>query len=240
GEAISQPPESGNEQGPDDETLFAMLEELSSHLPAQDERPKQLLQHIKNGLDRKNETIKSLEYQSHHDQLTGMYNRAGFFAATRRLLPSLTAESAVVVSWGDMDNFKPINDRFGHAVGDSLLKVVAEGLKSSSGPKDILSRFGGDEFVGLHVLDRQDAEASALRISEHLRNSVRRVSEIAGRPWSNMGVDMSVMQSSIKPADSITMDDIDGLMIEADDLMYREKRQRKEHHVRTKAEGSAL
>ncbi|UYQ66614.1 GGDEF domain-containing protein [Streptomyces peucetius] len=76
------------------------------------------------------------------DPLTGLRTREGF---TRRATALLRDERAVVVL-ADVDHFKQINDRYGHAAGDTLLKATAQRLAHYVGPSGVAGRLGGDEF----------------------------------------------------------------------------------------------
>lgn len=82
------------------------------------------------------------------DPLTGALNRRAFFdIAEYELNRSRRYEHATTMAYIDLDNFKGINDRLGHAVGDNLLTTVTKTIASNIRSTDILSRFGGDEFV---------------------------------------------------------------------------------------------
>jgi diguanylate cyclase (GGDEF)-like protein/putative nucleotidyltransferase with HDIG domain len=107
---------------------------------------------------------------SRADPLTGCLNRRGFeeramaeiSASTRR-----AGQGAVVVL--DIDHFKPVNDRFGHAAGDELLRWVVGTIKEAVRPNDAIGRIGGDEFAVLFAdIDPADALDGAARISASL------------------------------------------------------------------------
>ena len=97
--------------------------------------------------------IRELELLSHTDVLTGVSNRRGFIQAFTRELDRLDRETSQDKILGgllimiDLDNFKSINDTYGHAVGDTALKVVAQTLISDIRAMDVAGRIGGDEFV---------------------------------------------------------------------------------------------
>ncbi|WP_162234248.1 putative bifunctional diguanylate cyclase/phosphodiesterase [Novosphingobium sp. Leaf2] len=95
------------------------------------------------------------------DGLTGLYNRRRFYADLESAATPATL-NAMTVGLVDLDRFKPVNDTFGHPVGDRLLVEVARLLRDTAGPDATLYRIGGDEF-GMIV--RLDAEA-ALRLAE--------------------------------------------------------------------------
>jgi diguanylate cyclase (GGDEF)-like protein/putative nucleotidyltransferase with HDIG domain len=107
---------------------------------------------------------------SRADPLTGCLNRRGFeeravaeiAAATRR-----AGEGAVIVL--DIDHFKPVNDRYGHAVGDELLRWVVQTVKVAVRANDSIGRIGGDEFAVLFAdISPADAVESGVRLSEAL------------------------------------------------------------------------
>ena len=100
------------------------------------------------------------------DPLTGLVNRRGFFQETARVArrqadnPQLAAVLLV-----DLDNFKSINDRFGHAVGDKVLQIFAETAVQSVRPTDFVGRLGGEEFAAvLHNVGRERAMVIAERM----------------------------------------------------------------------------
>jgi diguanylate cyclase (GGDEF)-like protein/PAS domain S-box-containing protein len=93
------------------------------------------------------------------DSLTGLANRDSFHDALAE------ADHPVAVLYIDVDRFKEVNDRWGHAVGDRVLAQLAERIERSCRPRDVVARFGGDEFV---VLLRDVDQAGAERIGERI------------------------------------------------------------------------
>lgn len=104
-------------------------------------------------------------YLTYHDILTGLYNRAFFDEARKRLdLPEMMPLSFII---GDIDGLKIVNDAFGHAQGDVLLKETAQIVKSCCRQEDIIARTGGDEFcVLLPKTDIETARAVFLNMRE--------------------------------------------------------------------------
>lgn len=88
-----------------------------------------------------------LEFLSYHDQLTGLYNRR--FFEEELIRQDIEAGLPLTLIMADVNGLKLVNDSFGHATGDELLKKVAEVMKNGFRKNDIISRLGGDEFVAI-------------------------------------------------------------------------------------------
>lgn len=100
-----------------------------------------------------------LERMASYDPLTGLFNRSHFNTLLERQLESLEfTQTGLAVLFLDLDDFKPINDSFGHASGDELLVEISRRLKRLMRANDLTARFGGDEFVialnGLGTVDK--------------------------------------------------------------------------------------
>ena len=114
------------------------------------------------------------------DPLTGLLNRVGFDEEATRLLAFCSRkERPITVAFIDLDDFKAVNDRFGHDVGDDLLRTVARTLSVSIRPSDIAARLGGDEFV-VFLPDTGAPEGAAAL--ERLRASLEDALASAPRP----------------------------------------------------------
>ncbi len=98
-----------------------------------------------------------LAYEAQHDQLTGLPNRSLFAKRLEHLFKRISRRERVVIALIDLDNFKVINDSFGHFIGDVLLKRVASRLEQTMRSDDLIARFGGDEFVVLLESDAKGA-----------------------------------------------------------------------------------
>ena len=88
---------------------------------------------------------RDLDYQANHDALTGLWNRRGLDARFRERCSHPATDAAVVLM--DLNGFKPVNDRHGHAAGDAVLLEVANRLRLSIRDQDAAARIGGDEFA---------------------------------------------------------------------------------------------
>jgi diguanylate cyclase (GGDEF)-like protein/PAS domain S-box-containing protein len=156
-----------------------------------------------------------LTYAASHDLQTGLANKESLKTRlTQRLgMPPETA-STVGVLFCDIDNLKPINDRYGHLVGDAVISAVANRLERSVRRQDEVARYGGDEFF--IVLDH----CSTL---QELALVARNVQSAASHPVeTSMGtVDVSISVGAVL-AEATT--DTDEALRRADDALYRAKR----------------
>ncbi len=109
-----------------------------------------------------------LQHMAQHDPLTGLPNRALFTDRLQRALASaLRDKTCLALMFLDLDKFKPVNDEFGHAVGDLLLQEVARRMLACVRDSDTVARIGGDEFVV--VLRVVTGEHEALAVAEKIR-----------------------------------------------------------------------
>ena len=112
-----------------------------------------------------------LQHQAHHDPLTGLATRSLFSQQVREALePGTPGEVAVMVI--DLDDFKGVNDTFGHPIGDELLRGVASRLTGSGGPDDVVARLDGDAFAVL-VRSPSDIERRVVELAERTVQCVR-------------------------------------------------------------------
>ncbi|MGA2997677.1 putative bifunctional diguanylate cyclase/phosphodiesterase [Bradyrhizobium sp.] len=127
---------------------------------------------IKARADQDQEIIDRISFLAHHDQLTGLCNRAKFNMALGKALSELGwPDECFSVLMLDLNKFKIVNDTFGHAVGDELLKQVADRLKAAVRDSDVVARLGGDEFAILQRAKHEQREAAialSLRIEKRL------------------------------------------------------------------------
>ena len=161
------------------------------------------------------EMTEELRHMAQHDQLTGLPNRALFSDRMRQALNSAKRYGGQFgVIFLDLDKFKPVNDNFGHAVGDLLLQQVARRLQDSVRSSDTVGRIGGDEFVVLvPVLTGMDA---IFALTEKIRYAIC-------QPFILDGHELSISCSlgvAVYPDDGT--DEI-ALSKRADEAMYRAK-----------------
>ena len=122
--------------------------------------------------------------EAREDALTGLHNRRAIDEALPGLLDRSRSEQApIAVAMADLDNFKTINDRFGHGVGDQVLSTLAQILRAKTRGADLLARVGGEEFI--IVLGRTPIDL-AHEICERLRQAV------AQHAWHELASDLQV------------------------------------------------
>jgi diguanylate cyclase (GGDEF)-like protein/PAS domain S-box-containing protein len=120
-----------------------------------------------------------IQYMAHHDALTNLPNRALFSDRLQQgLAQAKRDKTRLAVMFLDLDKFKPVNDTYGHAVGDQLLKEVATRLQKCMRESDTVSRIGGDEFVVL--LPTIEVELDAMRVAEKILHVLNQPFELAG------------------------------------------------------------
>ena len=160
-----------------------------------------------------------LEYAAHHDALTGLHNRKALLEHLNVLLqPAVGRQPRLALLFVDLDGFKPINDAYGHATGDELLKVVAQRMKRCARDNDFVARLGGDEFVLVMHEPRNDQEVNAF---------VRRIEQSLQIP---VALDHEQLQVGASIGVAICPDQgqtTEQLMEAADREMYRVKNDRK-------------
>lgn len=164
------------------------------------------------------EARQQIETMAIMDELTGLFNRRHImtrfveeFTRTQRLSKDL---GCIMI---DIDNFKQINDRHGHLVGDELLREVARVIKQSVRTYDIVGRYGGEEFlVILPDTDRDDAKSLAERIRKNVRGEPERAPGIS----LQYEVTVSLGVACMREQDA----SIDDIIKRADDNLYEAKK----------------
>jgi diguanylate cyclase (GGDEF)-like protein/PAS domain S-box-containing protein len=153
-----------------------------------------------------------LKVRATFDALTGCYNRASVLAALDQALA--TDPKLLAVIFVDLDHFKPVNDRLGHAAGDELLGHTGRSIMSLLRGDDIVGRIGGDEF--LLVCQRLDDPAQALAIADRVARELHRPVALSSGTF-----DLRASVGLAFSDDSTTADD---LVERADAAMYESKR----------------
>lgn len=169
-------------EGPLDRLLSDMLKRLG-----------ELLTSAFTQLDLRSRLIEEREqaaFLAHHDALTGLTNRRGIDEALPRAMARARRNNLnLAVVMLDLDDFKPINDRYGHAAGDALLQTLAQRIKATLRETDLAARLGGDEFLLL---------LEGIEQKKHLKKTLERIHNVLVQPvelpagsssvWASMGV----------------------------------------------------
>jgi len=156
-----------------------------------------------------------LQHLAHYDALTDLPNRVLLAQQLTDAMAQARASGQLLgVAYLDLDGFKPVNDRFGHAAGDQLLRTAAERLKAALRPQDCVARLGGDEFAIL---------LPELAATEDAQNALKRLMRSISAPYTLEGEAISVTASigfTLYPRDDA---DADTLLRHADQAMYAAK-----------------
>lgn len=146
-------------------------------------------------------SIENLNFKASHDELTGAYNRAGFDL----LLSGLDLDSTCLMFF-DVDNFKNINDTYGHETGDKVLQKLVQVLKSSFRSDDYVCRLGGDEFVVFMVhsseMQRDLIKTKMAQIRQELVNSKEGLPPVTVSVGIVHGTQAGDMESLLKKGDA--------------------------------------
>ena len=153
-----------------------------------------------------------------HDPLTGLPNRVLFIDRLEHGLVQATRHGwTLAVMFMDLDEFKTINDSYGHDVGDAVLRIVAERLKENTRGDDTVSRHGGDEF--LYLLTDMKYEQDAAIIAEKIIKAIQVPCQVSiGELILNPSIGISIFPRDGTTAEALTKS--------ADTAMYQAKRRK--------------
>jgi diguanylate cyclase (GGDEF)-like protein len=157
-----------------------------------------------------------IAHMARHDGLTGLINRVEFEQKMSEALNRLSRHGeAFALLMFDLDNFKPGNDKLGHPVGDALLRIVADRLRSCTRELDAVARLGGDEFAILqaHV---DEPERAARALANRLLDAIDKPVVLGGQQV-RVGLSIGI---ALAPKDGCNMDE---LLKKADIALYRTK-----------------
>ncbi|MHB8380691.1 MAG: diguanylate cyclase domain-containing protein [Acidimicrobiales bacterium] len=152
-----------------------------------------------------------------HDSLTGLVNRATLVDWLDRAIARLARHpGGLVVAFMDLDNFKDVNDAYGHACGDAVLVELASRLAAQMRPEDVVARFGGDEFVAIFE-DLSDPLDAAQGMAERLHSIVTEPVRVNGEDLlMTLSVGIAVVQGPGCHTDEV--------LAQADAAMYSVKK----------------
>ena len=180
---------------------------------------------IFSNVTRLKEQEQKLRIMAHYDALTGMPNRVLFADRLQQAMALTRRQNGkLAVVYIDLDEFKPVNDAFGHEAGDQLLVEVATRMRAVLREEDTLARLGGDEFAAI-VMNVQDGGA----LESLLVRLLDRVSEPVWVADHSVEVSASIGYTLFPQAGDL---DGDQLLRQADQAMYRAKHEGRNRYVR--------
>jgi diguanylate cyclase (GGDEF)-like protein len=175
------------------------------------------------------QTREELRILAYHDTLTGLPNRNLLQDRLGVAIAHARRQSTrLAVLFLDLDDFKAVNDSFGHAFGDRVLVALADRVRASVRAGDTVARFGGDEFVVL--LDGVSGRADAAHVASKLLEALRAPFRLDG----GLVTVAASLGMSVFPDDGASGDE---LLRQADAAMYRDKQHDARHAVATRREG---
>ena len=205
---------------------FSLIPSLAIHISAALktmlllEQQQKISEHLQENLEQMSKHNLILNEISKTDQLTGLYNRWGFLDYVKSIIENpLNHNREVLVLYADMDNLKMINDRYGHDEGDFALREIGKILKEAFRNTDIISRFGGDEFVAFALLGIPNYE----KIMKHrIEEITERHNQVAQKPYR---IEMSIGICEVTCSRDLK---IEKVLEQADKKLYIEKKVKKE------------
>lgn len=176
---------------------------------------------ITENLDALRASEEKLRHEAEHDPLTRLANRTLFFLKVKEAIElARDGGQEIAILYLDMDQFKPVNDTYGHGVGDQLLQIVAQRLTASVRQNDTVARLGGDEFAIL-LTDLKPGD-DCVHIQESVQRRLANPVSLSGhllQPRGSLGM-------AIYPRDGV---DAETLLAVADHAMFQIKRRRREN-----------
>jgi diguanylate cyclase (GGDEF)-like protein len=159
---------------------------------------------------------KNLQYLANTDELTGVWNRRAFIAeSNKELQRAQRNQRPVCLLMMDLDDFKDINDEFGHEIGDEVLKLFTHSIRANKRSYDIFGRIGGEEFA---MLLPETSKVEAIELAERIR---RKVSEIFFHTQGNeVKITVSIGVYELASNDTTLL----AALSQADKILYAAKR----------------
>ena len=163
------------------------------------------------------ENIQMIMNYANRDYLTGLYNRRYFYSTMSEYIEDVKLSGEqFAVAMIDIDHFKNVNDTYGHDIGDKVIVTLADILRSSTSPRDLVSRFGGEEFcVVLKNINRYSAQDILTRIHTEVANYSLQIDK-------ERVVNFTISIGAVLYQDGESLDDA---INEADMLLYKAKKE---------------
>jgi diguanylate cyclase (GGDEF)-like protein/PAS domain S-box-containing protein len=172
-----------------------------------------------------------LEWTAHHDALTGLANRKAFEQQATRVMNASPRSIPAALLVIDLDHFKPINDQFGHAAGDDMLRAVATAIGTCVRNNDLVVRYGGDEFV---VLLERCSPKAAQRVAAAVEEAIQAVRQVRDGHVLSVGASVGMVVLAEHHADLATW------MAAADAACYARKAARRAANAAKTADRGSL
>ncbi|MEL7488994.1 MAG: GGDEF domain-containing protein, partial [Pseudomonadota bacterium] len=161
--------------------------------------------------------VENIQREAMLDPLTGIKNRKTFDATIRdKFVEARKQGTPLTLVLADIDHFKSFNDQWGHQTGDQVLRLVAEVMNANVKGKDVLARFGGEEFA---VILPETSLANAAMLA----NRIRRAVEARRLKKRRTGEDLGVITMSMGVALATPNDDVENFIERADQCLYLAK-----------------
>ena len=161
---------------------------------------------------------KELQKLAHYDVLTGCCGRRyGLNLLEQQIKIANRKKTPVMLFYLDVDDFKHINDTFGHQEGDKVLKEAAKFFKSTLREVDSICHIGGDEFL---LISPESSPNNAPLIRERLSKNLEKLNQKLSKPYK---IDFSIGLSCCNPANPLSIDELIRI---ADENMYEEKKKK--------------
>lgn len=204
------------------EQIKQLVVKMASETKAMAEQNQQLQEQLSSSVNQVNELRQNLDnvkQENLRDALTGIGNRKAFTAdLIRATNDSRERGEDLSIVMVDIDFFKKFNDKYGHLVGDQVLKLVAHTLKENIKGRDTVARWGGEEFA---ILLPQTKVENAVKLADHLRNIVA-TKKIIRKPQNE---DLGVITLSMGTTQYAHGEDPSAFVERADAALYRAKQE---------------
>lgn len=183
------------------------------------EKMNQRLEESKLEIDKLRQNLQQVTAEAQRDSLTGLFNRRTFERVLEEYMSAAAEQKMeLCLIMLDVDHFKKFNDTYGHLLGDEVLKIVSRTLTDSLKGRDVVARFGGEEFIV--VLPATPIEG-ALRVADAIRQSIANKELKRKDTGQNFGqITVSLGVSAYRGG----ADDIPSLIRRADEALYESKR----------------
>ena len=167
-----------------------------------------------------------LEDMSRRDPLTGLYNRGHLDVFLEQVFSrALSQGTAVSIAFADLDKFKNINDTYGHAAGDQVLKSAAQMLRRSLRDSDVVARYGGEEFI---IVLPGSSQLVALEVCDRIQHCFRETSHVLNHGWE---VPLTISMGIATHGDGVNFDTVENFIRAADAAAYEAKKQGRDRNI---------